>query len=224
MRVPLTDWSAVRAVVFDVDGTLYAQRPLRMVMLRAMLSHYLLRPHRIMELYWLYHFRRHREALAERPHEGLERLQYSAVAARFRVEEHRVRSVVERWIYRAPLRHLAACRYRGVEGFLARLRDMGITVAFLSDYPAAEKLAAMGMRSENAYSATDPSIDRLKPSPRGLQVIMADLGLRPGQCLMIGDRPERDGACAAAAGVPYRILGKGEADFYLRLAGELDGL
>jgi hypothetical protein len=37
---------------------------------------------------------------------------------------------------------------------------------------------------------------------------------------MIGDREERDGRCAAAAGMPYRIIARGDATFYGRLLAE----
>jgi FMN phosphatase YigB (HAD superfamily) len=33
------DWSGIRLVVFDVDGTLYKQRPVRLRMARDMLRH-----------------------------------------------------------------------------------------------------------------------------------------------------------------------------------------
>ena len=74
-----------------------------------------------------------------------------------------------------------------------------------SDYPAEEKLAALGLRAEVVVSATDPEVDRLKPDPRGLEVALARLGASAEHCLLVGDRDERDGEAARRAGVEWRL-------------------
>lgn len=218
------DWAKVRAVVLDVDGTLYDQRRLRLRMLARIVAQLAAHPSSVREMRILQRFRAMREGLADIPHSDLENLQYRVVADALGVDAARVRSVVARWIHREPLPFLEGCMYPGVNAFLDGLVGQGLQVAFFSDYPVDEKLAAMGIRCGRGYCATDPAIDRLKPSPRGLEVILDALGLRAVDCLMIGDREERDGRCAQAVGMPYRIIRKGDTTFYPRLLAEGQGV
>ena len=107
---------------------------------------------------------------------------------------------------RRPLRHLAACRYAGVQELFTGLRRAGKTVGVLSDYPAQDKLAALGLASDHVVWAGQDGVQRLKPHPRGLEVLMAQAGATPDNTVLIGDRAERDGAVALRAGTQALIL------------------
>ena len=67
------DWRAVKLVVFDVDGTLYRQRTLRLLMQRELLQHCIMTattmPARVLSTY-----RSIRETLGDAEVEGFERL------------------------------------------------------------------------------------------------------------------------------------------------------
>ena len=89
------------------------------------------------------------------------------------------------------------------------LRESGIVVAALSDYPAADKLAALELDADLQVSAVDPEVDRLKPHPRGLQRVLDLAGVSGDQSVMIGDRDERDGECARRAGTHWLIKTSG---------------
>lgn len=217
------DWDSLRAVILDVDGTLYDQGRLRSRMAAKLASHFLTRPWSLNDLYILYRFRKMREQLSEIPHSDVESTQYSTVAEALGCSRDRVKSVVSRWIYEEPLPLLKDCKYAGVDDFIALLRESGKHVAFYSDYPLAEKLEAMGISSDCNFCATDPSIDQLKPSPRGLTAILDKLGLEARECLMIGDRYERDGRSAESVGMPYIIIGKGDKRFYPSLIEGMKG-
>ena len=65
-----------KAVIFDVDGTLYDQRKLRLCMVREMFNCVLWQPGRIAELRILWLFRRMREKLAAEASFDLESQQY----------------------------------------------------------------------------------------------------------------------------------------------------
>lgn len=217
------DWSRVKAVVFDVDGTLYDQSKLRRQMMLALLSHYMLRPWQIKDILLLSRFRVERE---RRPGYGcpdLESDQYTWCEGKGGYPAARVRQVVEHWMHRAPLKYLGACVYTGTAAFFIALRDNNIRVAVYSDYPAVEKLQAMGLRADVVVSSTDPGVNVLKPDPTGLHLVADQLGIPVSECLFIGDRQELDGACAESAGMPYLIVGKGpEAyTFYPQLTQQL---
>ena len=203
---PAVDWPRVRAVVFDVDGTLYDPRPLRLRMARELALRCLTRPATLGDARVLQTFRRTREELSDEEAAGIGRLQYERAAERAGVPVARVEAVVAEWILERPLRHVAACPRSGIRRLFARLRDEGRRLGVWSDYPAAGKLEALGLRADAVVCATDPEVDRLKPQPAGLERILAALAVTPAEALLIGDRDERDGEAARRLGCPYLLV------------------
>lgn len=194
------DWRDVRLVVFDVDGTLYDQRALRRAMLRDLLFD-ALRSRSLGTLRVISRFRQVREELADAGVEDFAALQYSRTAEQTGRDAAEVKLLVEHWMERRPLPHLPATRFPGLAELFGRLRDRGTTIGVWSDYPAHDKLQALGLRADIVCSAGDTEVGRLKPSPRGLLAVMAKAGCEAGETIMIGDRHERDGLAAEAAGV-----------------------
>ena len=194
------DWRDIRLVVFDVDGTLYDQRALRWTMLRHLLLD-ALQSGSIGTLKTISRFRRVREELAETGAEEFVTLQYSRTAEQAGMDAADVRRLVEDWMERRPLPHLRAARFPGLAELFQRLRERGTTIGVWSDYPAHDKLQALGLQADIVCSAGDTGIGRLKPCPTGLHAVMAQAGCEPGETIMIGDRQERDGLAAEAAGV-----------------------
>ena len=204
----ITSLSEVKAVIFDVDGTLYTQGRLRSKMLVALLSYYSVRPWRFREMLLLQRFRAEREKRAGASGPDLENAQYTWCSDGGRIPVEKIRQVVDRWMFRHPNQYLLKCVYPGTHSFFAALRQHGIKIGIYSDYTAHDKLAAMGLAADIVVSSTDPEIDQLKPAPAGLLYIAEQLGLAPADCLFIGDRQELDGLCAEQAGMPYLILDK----------------
>ena len=129
---------AVRAVLLDVDGTLYHQGPLRLCMALELVASG--------RRTWgaIRSFRRVREELremgaAEAP---LARLQYQLAAERQQMQVDQLEAAVSEWIYRRPLKYLRRCRRAGIEDFLGYLASRGIPAGVFSDYPAREIFSA----------------------------------------------------------------------------------
>ncbi len=200
-------------MVFDVDGTLYEQAPLRRKMAVELLTHCMLRPWRLGLLRRLQTFRKERERLSEDEVAGARRAQFAVPAEVLNVPEETLEREVEEWIHDRPLQHLAGCRVPGVRGFFERLRTRGVRIAVLSDYPAAAKLEALGLEAEIVVSGVDPEVDRLKPHPAGLLRVLELLDLPPEQCLMVGDRDDRDGECARRSDVDSLLRGTADGAF-----------
>ncbi len=194
------DWREIRLVVFDVDGTLYNQRGLRLRMLREMLGA-AIRTRDIDFIRVLSAYRHIREELGDSLHEDFDRELIVRTAARVGCDAERVRAVSAEWLERRPLRHLARYRYPQLRELFRGLRKQGKKIGIFSDYPAREKLAAMELDADLLVCATDADVSVLKPHPRGLQILMSRAATHPAETVLIGDRPERDGLAARGAAV-----------------------
>ncbi len=196
--VPIA-WDGIDLVVFDVDGTLYDQRRLRLAMLGLLLAD-ALRTRSLATLRTLRTFRQVRESLGDAPVDAFMPQQYARTALRHGMSADDVERLATEWLERKPLPLLAACRYPHVDALFSALLRAGKQVAVFSDYPAAAKLQALGLRASQVVCATDPQIGRLKPDPAGLLAIMRACGASAQRTLMVGDRADRDGAAARRAG------------------------
>lgn len=203
----------IRAVLFDLDGTLYRQDALRLFMALE-LSGAWLRDKRSCVCTWktIRCFRAVREELRGwKPVTGnLENLQFSVTAGRRGMDVDVVAAIIREWIFERPLKYMGVCRRRGVKQLFEFLKENGFRVGVFSDYPVCEKLIALGVYDEGdlGLCATDLDINAFKPDPKGFLRACSIWGLEPGQVLYVGDRPDVDAAGAAAAGMPCVILSK----------------
>ena len=208
-------FARVRAVLFDVDGTLYAQTPLRIRMAAELAFAGIRAPRKVArDARILATFRRMREELrqegdaASRP---LDVLQFSRPAERLGIDTADVEQVVDEWIMQRPLRHLRSARRPGLGRFLSLLADRGLRVGALSDYPVHTKLRALGVADYFSLGlcTADRPINAFKPHPGGFRHACELWGVAPQEVLYVGDRPETDGAGATAAGIRCVIVGRG---------------
>lgn len=208
---------AVRAVVFDLDGTLYVQRPVRLRMAAELASFVAGRPvHGLRTMRLLKNYRAAQEVLrsGRAPYDPDH--QVAVAAERSGIARRDAASIVEEWMFQRPLKHLRRHRARGLESLLTALRGQGVELGVLSDYDAHEKLKALGITSHfsQVLCAADPDVRALKPSPRGLLLACARWQIDTAEALMVGDRVEVDGAAAAAAHMKSIIVGRRPADFF----------
>ena len=202
-----------RAVVFDLDGTLYFQRKLRLTMACRLAGYYICHPFHIKELLILKEFRSVREHWDEVSEESLDTAQYRYVAEKMHTTADTVERIIKTWIYENPLSALQKSLDDKIVDLIKKLKEKKLFILIFSDYPIKEKLSALGLSelADGMYSATDERLMELKPSPKGLQLIMEDFHLEPLELLMVGDRYSKDGMSAINAGVDYLILGKTKA-------------
>ena len=203
------DFTRLRAVLFDLDGTLYRQPPLRALMAFELatlpLSGPLRAPRRLKAL------RAYRSAQEHlRTRSGLipADAQIAAAAHASGLPVAEVAALVEDWMMTRPLKYLQFCRAPGLERLLSGLDGRGIRTGVLSDYPAHAKLRALGLadRFSPVLCGTDPEIGAFKPSPRGYLRACEIWNFDPAEVLYVGDRADVDAAGAAAAGMPCVIV------------------
>ena len=193
MRTLGFDIGTVRAVSWDVDGTLYSSR-------------------QVASLLWTTAMK---ESLR-----GNVRAPWGAVMAmiRFRRQVERARrnggriepdsarvALEQRWI--SPLIESVGPR-AGVAAVLDLFGSRLVAQVALSDFEPGHKLASLGLTHYFGSIYSGERIGYLKPSPEPFREVLRDLDLPPEQLLHVGDRPDTDGAGAAAAGCQVLVLGR----------------
>ena len=195
------------AWLVDLDGTLYAARPVR----AAMLLELALGGWRALPT--LRRFRREHERLrgaagdcAPSPY----RAQLEETARALALTPAHVEVCVQEWMIERPGKWLRRFRRTSLLDELERFREGGGRLALVSDYPARQKLEALGCT--DLFDAVVANGEEggprwLKPHPDGMLRAAEQLGVSPGRCLVVGDRPDADGEAARRAGMAFRRVG-----------------
>lgn len=212
-RPPRLPRSPLGAVVLDVDGTLYDAAPVRRAMLRRLLSAYWYRPWTGRRVIGALQAFRHaledvRTAGAAGGCGAIAQLRLAS--ERSGVPEDELRGLVERWMLREPLPHVAAARRHGLLDCLDRLRADGVRIGVFSDYPVEAKLEALGVvdRVDFALHTGQNGVERHKPAPDGIEAVLDVLGVHPDHAVYVGDRDDVDAPAAEAAGVACVLVAR----------------
>ena len=200
----------ISGLIFDLDGTLYLQGPVRRAMLWRFLRAGVARPVSTWREWRLVHrYRQAQEHLRTCP-EPLAAEQFRLACDLSGLLPEQAAKAIAHWMEDAPLDILPRCLRPGVADLLEAAKNRGIRLGLLSDYPATRKLLAMGLDTyfSVVVTAQDDRVGVFKPSPNGLTLALAELGVEPGRAVYIGDRPSVDGETAQRAGVAGVILGQ----------------
>jgi len=207
MDIQSIPWKDIQLVVFDVDGTLYNQKKLRIRMMLELLKQTFLAPDfAIFSI--IKHYRDIREALGDEEVDDFEAILLAQTSQLTGYSEDKIKGVIHDWIETKPLPFLLDCRFDGLLALFSAIKKQGKIIGILSDYKAVEKLKALGLTADLIVSAGDDAVKILKPHPKGLQYIMLQAGVDASETILIGDRDERDGMAARRAGTHYLIKKK----------------
>jgi putative hydrolase of the HAD superfamily len=204
-----------RAVLFDLDDTLYPYEPSHAAGLAAACG-----------------------ALAAArgvPHDSLPAAYYAARERAFErlgpIAAAHSRHLYFKWVleelggeFDASLAHALAETYwaaalaamrpaPGAEALLRVLRAAGVRLGVLTDLTVGiqmRKLTRLGMAGAFDVVVTSEEAGRDKPDPAGFRLACERLGVEPTACVMIGDNPVNDIQGAAGVGMPSAWLGSEE--------------
>lgn len=191
---------AARGVIFDLDGTLYSLRLMRLRMALALApSVGLLRQ--------LGPTRRALRGATFADRAALLSALAAELARRAGTTEERAAAWYDGRFMPAFVELLRrAGRVRpGLAGLLRRLRERGVRTAVLSDYGrVGERLDALRIDRglfDDLVAAEDHGV--LKPSGAPFGAVARRWGLAPGDVVVVGDREDLDAASARAAGMEF---------------------
>jgi HAD superfamily hydrolase (TIGR01549 family) len=195
---------AHKAWLVDLDGTLYAAAPVRICMACELLTGQwgAIRSLRV--------FRRIHERLRRRCVTGdMYAAQLELTSRALRMEKSVLEHTVTQWMIIRPGKWLRLFRRRRLLDEIRLFKAQGGRAALVSDYPAQEKLRAMGLRElfdVVVASGEEGAVSALKPLPDAYLAAAARLGVRPEECLVLGDRLDADGLAARRAGMDFRLV------------------
>ncbi|MBH31821.1 MAG: hypothetical protein CMG71_07550 [Candidatus Marinimicrobia bacterium] len=101
-------------------------------------------------------------------------------------------------------RDAALTLYPGVQKALITLSKMGLKLAIVSDAPRREawlRICYLNLHHFFDLVLTFDDVGERKPSPKGFEMALSELGFTSEQVLMVGDWPERDMVGAHQIGI-----------------------
>jgi len=197
-----------RAVVYDVDGTLYPLWPMRFYMLREMAWRLanspmrMLRELRILQVYRSMLDRLRGQAAGDA---GVSDPQLHAAARKLGMESADIHDTVHEWVARRPLRFLPRIEKTELIETITMLHRRGVPQGVYSDYPPDNKLAALGLAGcfQAVIWSGQRDVGEFKPSAKGFTEIARLLEVEPSEVVFVGDRARRDGRGARSVGMQF---------------------
>jgi putative hydrolase of the HAD superfamily len=200
-------------VIFDVDGTLYYQNYLRILVVIRLAMFLLIRPFkttRVIKIIW--HYRRAQEWL--RKNISTNKLTPDAQLVRTvqkaGISREEVSRCISEWMEKVPLSFLSLCSRRRLIRLILTWNRLGVPMAIYSDYPVEDKLRKLGLQNQIGVvvCSGDADVMSFKPAARGFKVAAEKMGLAPSQIVYIGDREDVDAIGAQNAGMIPIIITK----------------
>lgn len=186
----------IKAVIFDLDGTLYDKSHLHT---RIILNQLLRKK--------LFLLKRERDvrSMLKGQYFGSEEAFYEIFF------KHIGKGNARKWYFDCYLPQMAKVlrkHYRlapWVKEYIMSLREKGVKIVVFSDYGfVKEKLDAIGFDTQWAdYLFDAPSLGGLKPCREAFMNVCEKIGIEPQYCLMIGDRDDTDGDGARSVGMQF---------------------
>lgn len=195
-------------LIFDVDGTLYNLKLLQTLLVFDLFILILFDKTRIKHFFLIYRYRTYRDS-SNSDDCSLSKIKLSFCEK----EEISVEFLQNLLLFFTEQRvkpYLKFCKRNYVISLIKFAQTKSIKVCFLSDYPIAQKLKWLNVKSDaqRLYSAEDPRIDSIKPNLIGLRLLLEEESVQSSAAVLIGDSVERDGKVARGLGVNFMTINR----------------
>jgi putative hydrolase of the HAD superfamily len=197
----MMNWT-IEGVAFDLDGTFYPNYRLNIRLLPFILKEY--------KLLWAMGKARARlrESPPVNPAEfSFYELQAHIMAELLKADPQTIRERTERLIYRGWESLFKKIKmYPHVKETLAALKEGGLKLGLLSDFPPETKLVHLGLTGLWDTVLCSELIGRLKPDREPFEELVRRMGLRPEHILYVGNSVPYDIAGAKQAGLRAALV------------------
>lgn len=187
-----------KALIVDVDGTLYNQKKLRIYMLFRLLIYYFSHFWKIKELIGIFLFRKYRYKDVYKSLSNNELV--DIIADKLHTSRYTISDARHYWMDIFPLKYLAKYKYYD---FVRWLNNGERNVYVYSDYETAAKLDALRLRYSDAFYPDGKNILSVKPDKQSMSYILNKIGISKEYILYIGDDDKKDGESAKLVDIDY---------------------
>lgn len=172
----------IKAVAFDVDGTLYPQWRINTISAVTYLQN-----RKLVNAYW--HARRQlRRSHAGKDIGDIRRYQAQMMALDNDWDPEWIYQQVDLLIYQRWQQMFSSVKtFSKITEVLAELKQQGYLLAVMSDFPVDEKLKQLGVDGWWDVAFCSEQLNALKPSLKVFQFLQEQLDCKPGEILYVGN-------------------------------------
>ena len=188
----------VKAVAFDIDGTLYPAYRLNVRIGMHFFTH----------MKEFFHFGLTRRELRKSAPVG-DLFKYQAVlfGKRMKISTPEAEESLDKTAYSGLAKYFKNVKpYDGVLETFAKLKEAGYKIALLSDFPPEQKGDLWGLKPYCDKILSTEKIGALKPSKYPFGILAMELGVEPGEILYVGNSAKYDILGAKNAGMKTAYL------------------
>ncbi|MBN2658414.1 MAG: HAD family hydrolase [Spirochaetales bacterium] len=195
---------AVKAVAFDIDGTLYPNWKMQLNSIPFFAFHPVL----------IYRFGEIRKEI--RNHQNIEdfyTIQARLLGEVLHISTERAKDIIDDIFYTRWERTFSRIKpYGNVKMVIESIRAMGLKTAVLSDFPVGRKLEYFGLENLWDVELSSEETGYLKPHKRPFEVLSEKLGLSPKEVIYVGNSYSYDVKGSKGAGMISGHLSSSERD------------
>ena len=169
----------IKAVAFDIDGTLYPNASMYIRAIPFVLTHF-----RLVTAY----SRIRKHVRRRRPVTDLKTLERRLLADAMRIDESAATRLIDVAIHERWEATLDGVKpYRHVRSAIEHIQSLGLQTAVTSDFPVERKLKRLGLDDLFECRLWSEDSGYLKPHPEPFQALAACLGEDPASILYVGN-------------------------------------
>lgn len=188
----------IKAVAFDIDGTLYPASSLNIRLIPYVIKH--LR-------FYLHYYRVRKIMHRTAPLSDFYEYQARLLAEELECSNSEAKKKIQDIVYDGLKDYFKKIKpFKFVHETFQILKDKGYKIALLSDFPPEQKGDVWGLASFCDLIVGSEQIGALKPSKYSFGVLSLELGLEPNQILYVGNSIKYDLIGAKNAGMKTAII------------------
>lgn len=190
----------IKGVVFDIDGTLYPNRSMYIQSARFFLTHFRL----------VKHFSHVRKELRKVGRiENFHALQAELLAIEMKISRDKAAQLIEEKLYGKWERTFRKVKpFKTIIPFLEKLKEKGIPMAILSDFPVGRKLEYFGLEGYWSVIRSSHQSGYLKPSAKPFLEMAKKMDLNPEDILYVGNNYSYDAVGSHKAGMKSALISR----------------